>query len=601
MVLAASVHGSSISFETMGAWVIVPMVFAGNFFRPSACALRNTLPHNLMAAIRIQFPDRTEVSVIALTGHRIPIGRSAENSIQIIDRSISLRHAELIEDGDHYRLHDLGSTNGVFVHGQKVTDCPLREPCKLTFGTFECEFLPELPAGWNAPVEALPSKADAGAVAAENSELKAQVTKLREDIAGLRTTVASLDQAGASAVPQEQHEGTLAERDDLKAACSQTERELAHARAELKLLREDRDSFERAFVVQRDKAAALPEPAEVESLRAGNAELKGRMEAATADFERLQTGAATNSEALIALRTEHAALQDAHNRRGVEREQAMEELDSRHESNAELKTRIEAQDRELADLRSARASLSEQAATVVSRAEYTKLAAEHAAAAEERDRLQQEVTRVTQELAALALDNDTLQRISSQQRTELKKLPTPAAFESLRAGNAELRACVSALTGELESLRAMHATHEDRLAASIPLEEHEKLAAENDTLRKAQQQRDDDLVKLTRQFADLQTRQANLEQELGAKEHELSSIKSNLAPVESMRCSEKAGMLEPNGRAALDQQPAGSQPTPPGQLEEALRKLGFRIQPVRLPPRDHHRNGETGSTPSRSD
>ena len=75
-----------------------------------------------MASLRLTFPEKDEPTVIALTGVRLTIGRLPFNTIQIIDRTISGFHAELISEHGHYRLHDRDSSNGTFV-GAEAASC----------------------------------------------------------------------------------------------------------------------------------------------------------------------------------------------------------------------------------------------------------------------------------------------------------------------------------------------------------------------------------------------------------------------------------------------------------------------------------------------
>ncbi|MEP6672140.1 MAG: FHA domain-containing protein, partial [Chthoniobacter sp.] len=96
-----------------------------------------------MASLRLTFPEKDQPTVIALTGARLTIGRLPFNTIQIIDRTVSGFHAELISEHGHYRLHDRGSSNGTFVNGQKVSDYHLNEGCTISFGTVEAQFNPE--------------------------------------------------------------------------------------------------------------------------------------------------------------------------------------------------------------------------------------------------------------------------------------------------------------------------------------------------------------------------------------------------------------------------------------------------------------------------
>ena len=56
-----------------------------------------------------------------LEGDVLTIGRDASNQISINDAEISRKHSQLVLQGGKYVLTDLGSTNGTFVNGQRVT------------------------------------------------------------------------------------------------------------------------------------------------------------------------------------------------------------------------------------------------------------------------------------------------------------------------------------------------------------------------------------------------------------------------------------------------------------------------------------------------
>ncbi len=49
------------------------------------------------------------------------IGREAGNEIVIEDPQVSRRHATLTRQGNSYLLEDIGSTNGTYVNGKRVT------------------------------------------------------------------------------------------------------------------------------------------------------------------------------------------------------------------------------------------------------------------------------------------------------------------------------------------------------------------------------------------------------------------------------------------------------------------------------------------------
>jgi hypothetical protein len=71
-----------------------------------------------------------------LGGGPITIGRSSESNVVIRDDYTSTNHARLDLQGSAWVLTDLGSTNGTFVNGQKVTTpTTVAERTPITIGT----------------------------------------------------------------------------------------------------------------------------------------------------------------------------------------------------------------------------------------------------------------------------------------------------------------------------------------------------------------------------------------------------------------------------------------------------------------------------------
>ena len=60
-------------------------------------------------------------SVYTLDADQITIGRDSANEISVNDAEVSRRHARLAFQGGKYVLDDMGSTNGTFVNGQRLT------------------------------------------------------------------------------------------------------------------------------------------------------------------------------------------------------------------------------------------------------------------------------------------------------------------------------------------------------------------------------------------------------------------------------------------------------------------------------------------------
>jgi hypothetical protein len=54
------------------------------------------------------------------------IGRSPDNDIRIPKSSVSRRHAKIVLETEGYRMVDLGSENGTYVNGERITECLLR-------------------------------------------------------------------------------------------------------------------------------------------------------------------------------------------------------------------------------------------------------------------------------------------------------------------------------------------------------------------------------------------------------------------------------------------------------------------------------------------
>jgi pSer/pThr/pTyr-binding forkhead associated (FHA) protein len=75
-----------------------------------------------------------------LVDEAITIGRGPDNTIVVTDPSISTHHAQLLLEGDTYRLKDLDSTNGTRVNGKPVTETVLRFDDRIRFGAAEARY-----------------------------------------------------------------------------------------------------------------------------------------------------------------------------------------------------------------------------------------------------------------------------------------------------------------------------------------------------------------------------------------------------------------------------------------------------------------------------
>jgi len=97
----------------------------------------------LPAAV-ILLEDDQPVRQFALEAEqRLTIGRSSENRIQVRDAKISRRQCEIRAAADGYFICDLGSKNGTFVNGARITEARLRNDDRIQVGLtrllFRCE------------------------------------------------------------------------------------------------------------------------------------------------------------------------------------------------------------------------------------------------------------------------------------------------------------------------------------------------------------------------------------------------------------------------------------------------------------------------------
>jgi len=89
---------------------------------------------------------------VSLRSRQLTIGRDPRCDLALPDRRVSAHHALVQQTPTGYLLTDLGSTNGTFVNGQRITQHLLREGDRICVGTTEIVFrAKEVPAGRPAP------------------------------------------------------------------------------------------------------------------------------------------------------------------------------------------------------------------------------------------------------------------------------------------------------------------------------------------------------------------------------------------------------------------------------------------------------------------
>ncbi|MES1183350.1 MAG: GGDEF domain-containing protein, partial [Myxococcales bacterium] len=72
--------------------------------------------------------------IIGLEQWPFTVGRHPTNQLRVDEDSISRFHARIVRNGDEYTVEDMGSRNGVFVGGKRVTRAKLEHDSWLQFG-----------------------------------------------------------------------------------------------------------------------------------------------------------------------------------------------------------------------------------------------------------------------------------------------------------------------------------------------------------------------------------------------------------------------------------------------------------------------------------
>ena len=75
----------------------------------------------------------------------ISIGRLSSNDICLDDAYVSRRHCVIRNEGAEYLVEDLGSANGTYLNGERVTAGSLKDGCLIEIGTSRFLFKYENP------------------------------------------------------------------------------------------------------------------------------------------------------------------------------------------------------------------------------------------------------------------------------------------------------------------------------------------------------------------------------------------------------------------------------------------------------------------------
>ena len=96
----------------------------------------------LLATLQVMDGTRPSGALHRVERPVVQVGRGVQNDIRLADDSVSGAHATLLQRGGAWVLLDLGSRNGSYVEGQRVTECVLQGVCELRLGAVTLLFRP---------------------------------------------------------------------------------------------------------------------------------------------------------------------------------------------------------------------------------------------------------------------------------------------------------------------------------------------------------------------------------------------------------------------------------------------------------------------------
>lgn len=87
-----------------------------------------------MQVVLVMFRADGERRSFSITRDMTVIGRREDSDLRIPLGDVSRKHCRLIKDGDALRVEDLGSSNGTYCNGTRITQCDLNAGDTLQVG-----------------------------------------------------------------------------------------------------------------------------------------------------------------------------------------------------------------------------------------------------------------------------------------------------------------------------------------------------------------------------------------------------------------------------------------------------------------------------------
>jgi len=95
---------------------------------------KNVVREKICAGLDVLYSDGGRKSFSIQTS-KTRIGRDPTNSLVVNDQDVSSFHAEIVVSKDSFLLKDLGSANGTYVNGKKISECYLYVGDEIILGT----------------------------------------------------------------------------------------------------------------------------------------------------------------------------------------------------------------------------------------------------------------------------------------------------------------------------------------------------------------------------------------------------------------------------------------------------------------------------------
>ena len=550
-----------------------------------------------MATLNVHLPGTGVILAHVFSGkERISIGCAAENTVQIKDPSVSEHHAEILCEGETYRLRDLGSANKCRVNGAIVEkEIELHDGETIRFGNVEAVFqrdsaeisrggepflrgrltvhLPEAGESvfvLDTPLVTVGWKSDNTvrlqdpSVSGHHAQFVQIHGKYRlRDLDSLNKTFIN----GHTVIEAEVNDGDRLRFGAVEGVFKQDYgmRILAASPpvAEEKAAAQIRELQEKGDVLQKENERLARECAasqaacaeaqhqaeafaqereawgkERESLGFHNKQLSGQLQEQSARIEDLQNaaqaGASNRSEEQQKIATLEKALQ--------------EKLAAEKTSDAEAQSRIAALTQERDTLQAASAEAQSRIAALTQERDTLQAASAEAqsriaALTQERDTLQAASAEAQSRIAALTQERDTLQAASAEAQSRIAALAQE--HDTLQAVSADAQSRIAALAQERDTLQGASADAQSRIAA---------LTQERDTLRAAFAEAQNRITALTQARDALQTASAATQNQITAERDTLQAataeIQSRIAVLTHERDTLQAASAESQERIA---------------------------------------------------